>query len=277
MRNLDMSWVFMVFLLEGFWDTDALSVTGVEGHAITIECSHTNAFSNVKYFCKGACHNEDVLITSKETDKESHMKYSIKDEGNIFYVTIFDLNLGDSGTYWCGIDRAGVDTYNKVTLTVVDGDSMIPGSSAASSRKLVYIGAGLGVAALALATVLLIFFRHRKRDTHASSGKGDGTVYDMQSIQEKDARCANNTCSASNDGEPDSAHCPSSVQHQEFSRDQPDIIYSNVSLEPHIQPDDLCYSTVSFTNHTDCTAVTPHTTTNTYSTLKHISKVHCNV
>ncbi|CAG5928916.1 unnamed protein product [Menidia menidia] len=121
----------MFFLLVGFWEADARSVTGEEGHSVTIQCSHSNAFSNVKYFCKAPCSSEDVLIKSTGSDQHSHKKYKIKDGGNVFNVTISALDMDDSGDYWCGIERVGVDTYSKITLTVVRGRS-------------VYIGAGLG-------------------------------------------------------------------------------------------------------------------------------------
>lgn len=99
-----------------------MSVTGVTGEEVTIKCSHTNAFANVKYFCSGACKDEDVLISSRKNEKDPHGKYSIKDEGNTFNVTISRLTEDDSGTYWCGIDRTGLDTYNKVDLIVIKGE-----------------------------------------------------------------------------------------------------------------------------------------------------------
>lgn len=97
-----------------------MSVTGVLGEEITIKCSHINAFSNVKYFCKGTCENEDILISSRE--KKTNERYSISDQGNTFYVTISHLTEDDSGTYWCGIDRLGLNTHNKVVLTVIEGE-----------------------------------------------------------------------------------------------------------------------------------------------------------
>lgn len=105
----------------GLWETEALSVTGEEGENVTIKCSHGNAFSNIKYFCEGACKYEDVLIRSSET-KTPNKKYSIRDEGNTFYVTISELTVDDSRTYWCGVDRIGLDTYNEVVLTVTVGE-----------------------------------------------------------------------------------------------------------------------------------------------------------
>lgn len=98
----------------GFWETEAL--LGEVGQKVTIKCVHSYADTNVKYFCSGACSDRDVLITSRKSDSSG--KYSIKDEGNTFYVTISDLKLEDSGTYWCGIERVGADTYVKVIVTV---------------------------------------------------------------------------------------------------------------------------------------------------------------
>lgn len=101
-----------------------MSVTEVVGKEITIKCSHTNAFSNVKYFCKGACRDEDILISSRNKKKDTKGKYTISDEGNAFSVTISFLTEDDAGTYWCGIERVGFDTYNKVVLTVIQGESI---------------------------------------------------------------------------------------------------------------------------------------------------------
>ncbi|KAF0043392.1 hypothetical protein F2P81_004729 [Scophthalmus maximus] len=114
---------------KGLWETEAVSVTGKLWGDITIKCSHSNAISNVKYFCKGACTNEDVLINSREKTKYPKGKYSIIDKGNTFSVTISRLTVDDAGSYWCGIDRVGLDTYNKVVLTVIEAEKKGPCSS----------------------------------------------------------------------------------------------------------------------------------------------------
>uniref|UniRef100_UPI0037E81B6C transmembrane domain-containing protein TMIGD3-like n=1 Tax=Semicossyphus pulcher TaxID=241346 RepID=UPI0037E81B6C len=246
----------VVFLLGGLWEAQALAVTGVLGETIKITCSHSYAFSNVKYFCKGACKDKDVLISSRKMKTDSNGKYSIEDKGNTFYVDIFQLTEDDSGTYWCGIERTGVDTYNKVVLTVKKGEKKEPEKSfprsiandavnTTSSKKLVYIGAGLGVVVLALAIVLLIFFIHRKRGGNTSSEKVQETVYATLSDQKQDG---GNTSPSS--------HTNEAKETDKTSRDLTDNIYSNVtaSSEPQIQPDGLFYSTVSFTRHTDCRA-----------------------
>ncbi|XP_074554862.1 uncharacterized protein LOC141810900 [Halichoeres trimaculatus] len=251
--------LIVIFLLGGLWETAALQVTGVSGQNIEIKCSHSYASSNFKYFCKGACNDEDVLISSKWRKQDSRTKYSIRDTGNIFYVTIFRLTESDSGTYWCGIERTGIDTYNKVVLTVKEGkqknrsiDRPESMSNEASSWKLVYIGVGLGVVVLALATALLIFFRRRKRDIRGSSAKVQETVY------------------ASVSGPTDTSTTNKDQDTADPGKDPTKNIYSNVSVppEPQVQQDGLFYSTVSFNKHTDCSTVMPETAEVTYSTIE---------
>uniref|UniRef100_A0A3Q2YIE2 Immunoglobulin domain-containing protein n=1 Tax=Hippocampus comes TaxID=109280 RepID=A0A3Q2YIE2_HIPCM len=98
-----------------------VEVTGVSGKDITITCSHDSAFDNVKYFCNSVCkRDKDVLIKSREW--YSQEKYSIVDARNIFNVTIFHLTKQDAGTYWCGWEKFGLDIYQKVVLTVREGE-----------------------------------------------------------------------------------------------------------------------------------------------------------
>ena len=117
--NGDVTFVAVSVSCAGFWTTEAVSVEGVLGGDVRIECSHTNAYDNVKYFCKDPCKDEDVLITSSQI---SRGRYSITNKGNTFYVTISRLTEGDTGTYWCGIQRPGLDTFKEVVLTVVKGE-----------------------------------------------------------------------------------------------------------------------------------------------------------
>ncbi|XP_028458044.1 uncharacterized protein LOC114571343 [Perca flavescens] len=267
-----MNSLILVFFLGGLWETESMSVTGDVGSDVKIKCSHSNAFSNVKYFCKGTCENEDILISSR-TNNNLNQKYSIEDEGNTFYVTISLLTEDDSGMYWCGIERIGLDTYNQVFLTVIKGNTNDPQSNAVSFKKLLCIGAGLGVVVLALAIALLTFFRHRNRDINAHSGKDHDIVYATPSSQKQDVNHVTTSSSKANedqetDGRANSTFCSSSVQHQDTSSYHSDNIYSNVivSSESQIQPESLSYSTVSFIKHTDSSTVTPVLT---YSAIQH--------
>ncbi|KAM9792668.1 uncharacterized protein ACB057_011224 [Neosynchiropus ocellatus] len=116
-RSMELILMILACFLAGFSDVEAddLRRTGTEGENITITCSHSNAHGNTKYFCRGECTYSDVLITSKGPNTA---KYRITDRGNYFDVTIYNLMVKDSGSYWCGIERVGPDTYTRVDLTV---------------------------------------------------------------------------------------------------------------------------------------------------------------
>ncbi|KAM3623255.1 uncharacterized protein V6R79_009111 [Siganus canaliculatus] len=265
----------LVCLLGGLWEAGAISVTGELGKSVTITCSHINAHTNYKYFCKDRCETKDVLISTRDDDKGQTGRYGIRDEGNTFSVTISDLKKDDAGKYWCGIDRIGWDTYKEVDLTVVEKHAPESSSDekmnadASTSNNMVYIGAGLGVAVLALALLLLIFFKHRRRHITESSGTINDTIYATPCRPKQDEGYITTSCSAANkdqetDGETDSVSGSSCVQPLDGSTNCPGCTYDNISGSEH---DALLYSTLSFSERTDCGAAEPHSEAATYSAV----------
>ncbi|XP_053713458.1 CMRF35-like molecule 5 [Synchiropus splendidus] len=113
------SLMVLLCFLAGVSDVDTyhLRLTGKEGEDITITCSHSNSYSNTKFFCRKDCSLKGSLMTSEGPNTA---KYRIIDRGNDFDVTIYNLEVNDSGLYWCGIDRVGPNTYTRVDLTVVE-------------------------------------------------------------------------------------------------------------------------------------------------------------
>ncbi|XP_073763451.1 uncharacterized protein isoform X1 [Danio rerio] len=104
--------------------TDEVSTQGYKGRNITITCSHKWASDNIKYFCRDPCKDTtEVLVKSDQSPKG---RYTLKDTGDVFTVTITNLQESDSGVYWCGVERVGLDTYNKVTLTVSEDNTWVP-------------------------------------------------------------------------------------------------------------------------------------------------------
>uniref|UniRef100_A0A8C9V756 Immunoglobulin domain-containing protein n=1 Tax=Scleropages formosus TaxID=113540 RepID=A0A8C9V756_SCLFO len=101
------------------------AVTGHEGQDVTVQCSHTLARSNGKYFCKGHCSRDaDVLIKTEEGQRNKKIgRLSLYDNGTgTFWVTITGLKKTDTGTYWCAVKRSIIaDTFTEVSLTVLDG------------------------------------------------------------------------------------------------------------------------------------------------------------
>ncbi|XP_071003819.1 uncharacterized protein [Oncorhynchus clarkii lewisi] len=97
------------------------------------------------------CYHRDRLV---QTEGNKHYiekgRYTIEDLRNgVSYVTIKNLRKTDSGTYWCGVERYGPDTYQEVHLTVTDG-------------LMVWTSAGLVVMVTVLGLVLLLFYRQRR-------------------------------------------------------------------------------------------------------------------
>ncbi|XP_031673172.1 uncharacterized protein LOC116363984 isoform X2 [Oncorhynchus kisutch] len=104
-------------------ESAGINVKGVVAGQVKIKCSHTWAGDNEKYFCKIKCYHRDRLVqTEGNKNYIEKGRYTIEDLRNgVSYVTIKNLRKTDSGTYWCGVERYGPDTYQEVHLTVTDG------------------------------------------------------------------------------------------------------------------------------------------------------------
>ncbi|XP_029358983.1 CMRF35-like molecule 3 [Echeneis naucrates] len=109
------------WLLYATWAEGAnINVEGFEGGEASFLCSHKLAWNNNKYLCKEDCkESEAVLVRVKSGGRAQSGRTALVDLGNgAFNVTFRQLQLSDSGKYWCGVDRLGVDTYISVFLTV---------------------------------------------------------------------------------------------------------------------------------------------------------------
>ncbi|XP_076842015.1 uncharacterized protein LOC143486086 isoform X2 [Brachyhypopomus gauderio] len=110
--------VISLCFLAARYKTSGITISGYERETITFKCTHKWAQGNRKYFCKDPCQSDkDILIDSVKTFNE---KFSLKDEGTDFTVTITGLERADSGKYWCGVDRVFGDTYDEIFLEVLD-------------------------------------------------------------------------------------------------------------------------------------------------------------
>lgn len=81
------------------------------------------AWKNYKYLCKDPCKvSEDKLVTVKSGRRVESGNITLVDSGDgTFTVTFSQLQLSDSGRYWCGVDRPGFDSYTEVQLSVKKG------------------------------------------------------------------------------------------------------------------------------------------------------------
>nr|XP_046263280.1 uncharacterized protein LOC124068839 [Scatophagus argus] len=121
-------------LLYATWtEGKRINIKGFRMGEVSFQCSHSVAWKNHKYFCKNPCNNEDILVTVKSGEEARSERITLVDLGNgAFTVTFSQLQLADSGTYRCGVDRIGLDTFIDVQLTVeeaVETTTIIPGLS----------------------------------------------------------------------------------------------------------------------------------------------------
>ncbi|XP_067449735.1 polymeric immunoglobulin receptor-like [Thunnus thynnus] len=101
---------------------------GAEGGSGSITCSLTSSGST-KFFCKGECKEEDILIKTDGVTAQSG-RYSIRYEDGssgrrIVTVTITQLTKSDSGRYRCGLGGSSVpDSYWDFDVTVIDAATL---------------------------------------------------------------------------------------------------------------------------------------------------------
>ena len=82
----------------------------------------------MKWWCRGAAWNNCPFVV-KTTGSEKEVKkdrVSIRDnqKDRSFTITMEELRLDDTDTYWCGIERTGTDLGNPVEVTIDPGKSM---------------------------------------------------------------------------------------------------------------------------------------------------------
>ncbi|CAL8285695.1 unnamed protein product [Arctogadus glacialis] len=75
--------------------TEALIVNGRVGGTVRIKCNHNNAQNRIKFFCKGKCREQDVLVTSETrgSDREWFLDPDDCDGGGGLFVCLFTFLL----------------------------------------------------------------------------------------------------------------------------------------------------------------------------------------
>lgn len=74
--------------------------------------------SNLKYFCRGdqtvSC-LQRALVTSKNPQ---NVHFTLTDDEGKFTVTISRSEPADAGSYLCGVQKTGLDSFSAVKLEV---------------------------------------------------------------------------------------------------------------------------------------------------------------
>ncbi|KAG8511873.1 CMRF35-like molecule 1 [Galemys pyrenaicus] len=105
------------------------AVSGLEQGSLTLECHYDPGWETyVKWWCRGAAwHYCEILVKLLDLSRRDHQK------DRTFTMTMEELRLGDSDTYWCGIERVGIDFGAQVTVNIYPGVSMCVGLCRACS------------------------------------------------------------------------------------------------------------------------------------------------
>ncbi|MXQ87037.1 hypothetical protein E5288_WYG007651 [Bos mutus] len=107
------------------------AVRGVEQGSLTVRCRYDPGYEHyVKWWCRGAAWNNCPFVI-KTTGSEKEVKkgrVSIRDnwKDRSFTVTMEELRLDDSDTYWCGIEKTGTDLGNPVEVTIDPAPTTVP-------------------------------------------------------------------------------------------------------------------------------------------------------
>ncbi|XP_034362137.1 CMRF35-like molecule 9 isoform X1 [Arvicanthis niloticus] len=116
-------------------------ISGFEGDTVSLECTYEKKMERYrKYWCRQGgillprC--SDIIYTSQDQEVTQGMMSILDSPQELsMTVTMRDLTLKDSGKYWCGIDRLGLDESFEVTLIVFPGkrDSPVPAGTCCPS------------------------------------------------------------------------------------------------------------------------------------------------
>uniref|UniRef100_A0A8C5L4U7 Immunoglobulin domain-containing protein n=2 Tax=Jaculus jaculus TaxID=51337 RepID=A0A8C5L4U7_JACJA len=97
-------------------------VIGQEKGSLIVKCHYGSSWKTyTKYWCQGpdwkSCR---TLVTTNSEQLVKKDRVSIKDNQKslVFTVTMENLRRSDAGTYWCGIERTGVDPGFEVNVVI---------------------------------------------------------------------------------------------------------------------------------------------------------------
>ncbi|XP_058417489.1 CMRF35-like molecule 7 isoform X2 [Diceros bicornis minor] len=99
------------------------SVRGPEKGSVTVQCHYKPGWEIYrKWWCRGARWDlcRILIKTTGSEQKVKEDRVSIRDDqrDRVLTVTMEELRRDDAGTYWCGIERTGVDLGTRVKVAI---------------------------------------------------------------------------------------------------------------------------------------------------------------
>uniref|UniRef100_A0A5F8ASS4 CD300 molecule like family member d n=1 Tax=Macaca mulatta TaxID=9544 RepID=A0A5F8ASS4_MACMU len=103
--------------------TGPTTVNGLEWGSLTVQCAYGSGWETyLKWWCRGADWNGcNILVRTNGSEQEvKKNRVSIRDnqKNRIFTVTMENLKRDDADSYWCGIEKTGIDLGVNVQVTI---------------------------------------------------------------------------------------------------------------------------------------------------------------
>ncbi|XP_045425802.1 CMRF35-like molecule 1 isoform X5 [Lemur catta] len=100
--------------------------SGPERGSLTVQCRYDPEWeTHKKWWCRGAVWSScEILVKTTGSEQEVRKdRVSLRDnqKNHTFTVTMEELRRNDADTYWCGIERTGVDYAVSVKVTTDPG------------------------------------------------------------------------------------------------------------------------------------------------------------
>ncbi|XP_064857152.1 CMRF35-like molecule 5 isoform X4 [Oncorhynchus nerka] len=251
---------------------------GTEGGNDTIQCHYDRGFmTHQKYLSKGIwAYRVDVIKTqTHQHPAVTHKgRFSLYDdtERRVFTVTITNLVLEDSGTYWCGINTWWWYHKTEVRITV-DRAPVPPNPGSITSRPLLstthpsthitmandssnskagvvmFSGVVLGVVLLLLGLLLFMFFRQRRdRDRRPTASKHSASLLvpdSMTTNLDPDTGTITNPIYATTTNQNPDTACDITTIYTNATNPRRDDIHFNFGPSTEVS-DNVTYATVNF-------------------------------
>ncbi|XP_034092853.1 CMRF35-like molecule 6 [Gymnodraco acuticeps] len=84
---------------------DKKQITAPLGSDFLLSCSYKNQLLSNKYWCRGESRRTCEVLVDSEGKTRSTRVHIVDARSRGLFVRVLDLQKGDSGVYWVGIDR----------------------------------------------------------------------------------------------------------------------------------------------------------------------------
>ncbi|KAJ4918540.1 hypothetical protein JOQ06_026218 [Pogonophryne albipinna] len=99
---------------------DKKQITAPLGSDFLLSCSYENQLLSNKYWCRGESSRTCEVLVDSEGKTRSTRVHIVDARRRGLFVRVLDLQKGDSGVYWVGIDRPYADVMTSVRVVVTE-------------------------------------------------------------------------------------------------------------------------------------------------------------